>query len=141
MSYLNERVSYLKGLADGMELDANTKEGKLMLHIIDVLEDFADSIDELDDNLAEVNEYVDAIDEDLTDLEDDFYEDFDEFEDDEEEYVDFDEVRCPACGEIIYVDEELLDEDENGEIEVTCPECNETLHITDEDECDCCCDH
>lgn len=136
MSYLNERVSYLKGLADGMELDANTKEGKLLVHIIDVLDDFAEAIGELDEELAEVNEYVDAIDEDLTDLEDDFYEELDEFDD--EEFVDFDEIECPTCGEIIYVDEEMLDED--GEIEVTCPECNETIHITEDCE-NCCCDH
>jgi len=136
MSYLNERVSYLKGLADGMELDANTKEGKLLVNIIDVLDDFAEAIGELDEELAEVNEYVDAIDEDLSELEDDFYEELDELDD--EEFVDFDEIECPTCGEIIYVDEEMLDEDD--EIEVTCPECNETIHITEDCE-DCCCDH
>ncbi|SHJ49241.1 CD1247 N-terminal domain-containing protein [Paramaledivibacter caminithermalis] len=133
MSYLNERVSYLKGLAEGMELDTNTKEGKLLKNIIDVLEDFADSIDELDDGLAEVNDYVEAIDEDLTDIEDDFYDEFDD-----EEFIDFDEIKCPVCGEIIYLDEDLLDENDEGEIKIDCPECNETIHITNDDECDCC---
>lgn len=133
MSYLNEKVSYLKGLADGMELDANSKEGKLLVHIIDILDDFAEAIGELDEGLADVNEYVDAIDEDLTDLEDEFY---DEYED--EDFIDFDEIECPTCGETIYVDEEMFDED--CEMEVNCPECDETIHITEDCE-DCCCDH
>jgi endogenous inhibitor of DNA gyrase (YacG/DUF329 family) len=140
MSYLHEKVSYVKGLADGLELDPKTKEGKLLLHIIDILDDFADSIEEVDEGLAEVNEYVEAIDEDLTELEDDYYEELDEFDD--EDLIDFDEIKCPTCGEPIYLDENLFYDDENGEIEVTCPECNETIHISDEeDECDCCCDH
>ncbi len=132
MSYLNEKVSYLKGLADGMELDANSKEGKLLVHIIDILDDFAQAIGELDEGLADVNEYVDAIDEDLSDLEDEFY---DELED--EDFIDFDELECPTCGESIYVDEDMFDED--CEMEVACPECDETIHISEE--CgDCCCD-
>lgn len=138
MSYLNEKVSYLRGLADGMELDASTKEGKILVHIIDVLDDFAEAMGELDEGLAEVSEYVDAIDEDLTDLEDDFYEEIDELDDEDDEFIDFDEIECPSCGEIIYVDEDMLDEE--GELEVACPECDETIHIT-EDCDDCCCNH
>ena len=133
MSYLNEKVSYLKGLADGMELDGNSKEGKLLVHIIDILDDFAVAIGELDEGLADVNEYVDAIDEDLSELEDDFY---DEYEDDD--FIDFDEIECPTCGETIYVDEDMFDED--YEMEVTCPECDETIHISEDCE-DCGCDH
>ena len=42
MDYLYQRVSYLKGLAEGLGIDEESKEGKLLLHIIDALEDFAD---------------------------------------------------------------------------------------------------
>lgn len=136
MSYLNERVAYLKGLVDGMELDKDTKEGKLLVHIVDVLEDFADSISELDDELTEVSEYVDAIDEDLSDLEEDFYDEADEFDD--EDFIDFDEIKCPTCGELIYLDEDMFADNENGELEIACPECKETIHISEEcEECHC----
>ena len=37
---ISEKVAYLKGLADGLDLDQETsKEGKLIAKIIDVLED------------------------------------------------------------------------------------------------------
>ena len=35
----SEKVAYLKGLAEGMEIDKETKEGKLLNVIIDILED------------------------------------------------------------------------------------------------------
>ena len=37
MGFLRERVSYLKGLCEGMKLDANTNEGKLLTAIIMLL--------------------------------------------------------------------------------------------------------
>ena len=36
---ITERVAYLKGLAEGMELNTDKREGKLLAAIIDVLED------------------------------------------------------------------------------------------------------
>jgi hypothetical protein len=36
MAYLSERVSYIKGLMEGMNLDTATNEGKLFKAIIDV---------------------------------------------------------------------------------------------------------
>jgi DNA-directed RNA polymerase subunit delta len=47
MKYLYERVSYLRGLADGLQISEDTKEGKLLIQIVDVLEDFADAVNEL----------------------------------------------------------------------------------------------
>lgn len=44
MDYLLKRVSYLQGLADGFEIDENSKEGKLLLEIIDVLSDIVDEV-------------------------------------------------------------------------------------------------
>ena len=38
MAYLSEQVAYLRGLADGMKIDDSTNEGKLLLKIVDVLE-------------------------------------------------------------------------------------------------------
>ena len=59
MEHLYAKVSYLKGLAEGMEIEAGSKEGKMILHIIDALEEFADAISELNDEQSDLEEYVD----------------------------------------------------------------------------------
>ena len=99
MEYLMQKVSYLKGLADGLGVEDTTKEGKLLLHIVDTLEEFADVLDETIENQMELEEYVDFIDEDLADLEDDIYgteDDFD-FDDDDFDFDDFCEDDDCCC--------------------------------------------
>lgn len=129
-----ERVAYLKGLADGMKMDDSTNEGKLLLNIIGVLEDMAGDMASLEEDLEGLADQVDEIDDDLAFLEEVAYEDEDEDGDldDEELY----EVECPSCGDIICIDEEMLDE---GEID--CPSCGEKLEFDLEDACDCGHDH
>lgn len=130
MNYLYERVAYLRGLAEGMEVSDESKEGKLLLNIIDILEDFADAIDELNEEVADLDEYVETLDEDLSDVEDEVFGELDEDEDEED--IDFVEVECPNCQEVIYLDEDLVyDEKDN---EVICPSCHEKINIED------CCD-
>ena len=41
---ISEKVAYLKGLAEGLKLDAESNEGKLFAAIIDVLDSMADEI-------------------------------------------------------------------------------------------------
>ncbi|MBQ6058446.1 MAG: hypothetical protein IJL39_00080, partial [Clostridia bacterium] len=77
---LTEKVAYLKGLLDGLNPDADSKEGKLFAAIVDVLEDMALSVSDLEDEVVEVENAVDEIDEDLADVEELLY-----GEDDEEE--------------------------------------------------------
>ena len=46
---ISEKVAYLKGLADGLDLDQETsKEGKLIAKIIDVLEDVGFAVEDLE---------------------------------------------------------------------------------------------
>lgn len=108
MEYLMQKVSYLKGLAEGMGIEDNSDEGKLLLHIVDALEDFADVLEEnMDDQLA-LEEYVEFIDEDLAEVEDDLYgfgEDFDEDDFDLEEFY--------AGGCCDFEEEEDEDDDED----------------------------
>lgn len=132
MEFLYEKVAYLKGLADGLDIDESTKEGKLLISIIDILEDFADAIVELDEDTEEITEYVEAMDEDLTNVEDDLYED-DFYEDDENDEIDFVEIECPNCHEDVYIDEDLLYEDD---VDVVCPRCHEVVDFGEiEDYC------
>ncbi|ERT56827.1 hypothetical protein J2S72_000179 [Peptoniphilus koenoeneniae] len=89
MDYLLKRVSYLQGLADGFEIDENSKEGKLLLEIIDVLSDI---VDEVKDSNKDLENYVDMVEEDLSELEDYVYDNDEyEFDDDYEDYDDFDD--------------------------------------------------
>lgn len=105
MEYLMQKVSYLKGLADGLGVDESTKEGKLLLHIVDILEEFADVLDETIDNQVELEEYVNFIDEDLADVEDELYGTDDDYDDDDDfDFDDFDdccddEDCCCHCGD------------------------------------------
>lgn len=94
MEYLMQKVSYLKGLADGLGIEDTSKEGKLLLHIVETLEEFADVLDETVDNQLDLEEYVNFIDEDLADVEEDIYglddEDYDEDDFDFDDFCDDD---------------------------------------------------
>lgn len=130
---ITEKVAYLKGLIEGMEIDADSKEGKLLKAICDVLADLALDQEDLQDTVAELSAQVDEIDEDLNEVEQDLYEDEDEDEDEDEEFY---EVCCPACHAEFSVDEQTLID---GCVE--CPECGEHLDFDIDCDCDCdCCD-
>lgn len=137
---ITEKVAYLKGLAEGMELDTGKKEGKLLAAIIDVLEDIALELSDIEDAQEELGEGLDAVSDDLEDVEDLLYGEDDEEDDDSEYELDDlgeDEdcyaTTCPTCEETIYFDESVL---EDGE--VICPNCGEKLEFDleslDEDE-------
>ena len=130
---ITEKVAYLKGLAEGMELDTEKKEGKLLSAIIDVLEDIALELEDIHDETSELADGLDAVSDDLEDVEDVVFGDEDEDEDDEdseyyEDDLDEDEdcyaTTCPTCEETIYFDESVL---EDGE--VICPNCGEKLEF------------
>ena len=133
---ISERVSYIKGLAEGLGVDESTKEGKVINAIIDLLSDMTDELDAIDEACAELGEQLDAVDEDLSALEEDFYaEDFYDDEDDEEIDGEVYEVECPECHDVIYLDESMLEEEE-----MNCPNCGTRLEFEFECDCDCDCD-
>ena len=130
---ITEKVAYLKGRAEGMELDTEKKEGKLLSAIIDVLEDIALELEDIHDETSELADGLDAVSDDLEDVGDVVFGDEDEDEDDEdseyyEDDLDEDEdcyaTTCPTCEETIYFDESVL---EDGE--VICPNCGEKLEF------------
>ena len=127
---ITEKVAYLKGLLEGMELDTSKKEGKLLAAIIDVLDDIALEIEDLKDYTDELGEGLDAVSDDLEDVEDVLFEEDDEDEYDEEDFDELDEdedcyaTTCPTCEEEIFFDESIL---EDGE--VICPNCGEKLEF------------
>ena len=120
---ISEKVAYLKGLAEGLALDTETKEGKLIAAIIDVLDEMSIRFEDIDDNLVDLEDGLDAVSDDLSEVEETLYEmdDDDEELDDDAEYF---ETTCPVCQEEIVFDENTLD---SGEIR--CPNCGEKLEF------------
>lgn len=137
---MNESVAYLKGLAEGLDIDTATKEGKLLTAMIDVLDEMAASITDVEEVCDELDELVDTIDEDLGSLEEDFY-GADDDEDDDDFDGDLYEVTCPSCGDTLYLDEGTLLE---GDMD--CPNCGQKLEFDldgccDDENCGCGHDH
>ena len=149
---ISEKSAYLKGLMDGLSLNTESAEGKMIASIVDLLGDLTKKVTDIEDTTIAISDELDEIEEDLDAIEDyimdeeDDYDDYDEDEDDDdyawsdedEEYEEgFDfgdedsiiyEVKC-ACGEVIAFDEDTLEE---GSME--CPNCGETLEFTFEDD-------
>ena len=144
---ITEKAAYLKGLMDGLNLDTEKAEGKLIASIVELLGDVTKKLSDVEDTtiaisdeLDEIEEDLDAIEDYILDEEDEDY-DEDDFDDDydEEDYDDegFDfgdeestiyEVKC-ACGNVIAFDEDTLEEGS-----IVCDNCGETLEFTFEDE-------
>ena len=144
---LNERAAYIKGLAEGMELDANSKEGKILAALIELASDMADEIAAMDERIDTAFAYCEELDEDLGSVEEILLDDCDcDCDcDDEDEFEcdgncdccdadcdcddDFFEVECPACGDVICFDSSIDPE------ELICPACGEKFEclISEED--------
>ena len=145
---ISEKSAYLKGLMDGLSLNTETDEGKMIAAIVDLLGDMAKRVTDIEettiaisDELDEIEEDLDAIEdfimevEDDEDADDDSWDGWDGWDEDEEEGFEFGdedstiyEVEC-ACGEIINFDEETLEEGS-----IICPNCGETLEFSFEDD-------
>ena len=145
---ISEKAAYLKGLMDGLKLDTEAAEGKMISAMVELLGDMAKKVTDIEDTTIAISDELDEIEEDLDAIEDfimdedeDDYDDDDYDYDDDEDYEDCDEgfeygdedsiiyeVEC-ACGEIINFDEEVL---EQGSM--ICPNCGETLEFSFDDE-------
>ena len=149
---ISEKAAYLKGLMDGLELDTEKAEGKMIAAIVELLGDVTKKLSDVEDTTIAISDELDEIEEDLDAIEDYILEDEDEDDDwddeDWDEYEDCDcencdceegfdfgdedsiiyEVKC-VCGNVINFDEETL---EAGSI--VCNQCGETLEFTFDDE-------
>ncbi|MBQ9842892.1 MAG: hypothetical protein IJO31_01955 [Oscillospiraceae bacterium] len=149
---ISEKSAYLKGLMDGLNLNTETNEGKMIAAIVDLLGDVTRRLTDVEETTIAISDELDEIEEDLDAIEDfildeddydddedwDDEEDEDDWDDEDEDYEEgFDfgdpdttiyEVEC-ACGSIINFDEETLEEGS-----IVCPNCGETLEFSLEDE-------
>jgi len=128
---LTEKTAYLKGLIEGMDLNKDDKCTRIFKEIVGILEDMAISVCDLDDEVETLNGIVDEIDEDLGEIEEFVYGDDDKDDDFNED--DYDEVECPECGTLVYIDDDCDLDD------LECPECKKRFKY--DFKCDCGCDH
>lgn len=140
---LTEKAAYIKGLADGLNYDKNTSEGKLIAALIDMVDEMSKKIETLDATTEELNDYIEEIDEDLGEVEEYLYDDEDDdgcccdcdcdcdcdCEEDDDEDDEYFEIECPSCGEVICFDESMDPEN------LVCPACHEKFAcIVDKDD-------
>ena len=106
---LNAKAAYIRGLMTGMDFDADSKNGKVIAAMMDLLEEMAAQVTEHDDVVSDI--YADEDEDDEEDAEDDstMY-----------------EVTCPNCGQISTLDEETLMDPEG---DLVCPHCGATFDI------------
>ena len=124
MSYVKEKVTYLRGLCDGLDITDETQR-KLYTAIIETLDAVADALDENEATLAELDECVSDIYDALDEVEEELYGEDDE-DDDEDDAFDEDafiEVQCPHCSDTIYFDQDML----SSRDELICPSCNQKV--------------
>lgn len=136
MEELIKKVSYLKGFADGLDINDKTDEGKLLKKIIEVLDEMSDAICDLAQDHEDLCDQVEAIDEDLGELEEDFYDDDDcDCDCDCDDDLDYFEIECPNCNEVICISEDFFDDDE--EKPIICPNCYKEIELDFSCDCDC----
>ena len=131
---ITENAAYLKGLAEGLNINDATSEGKIILKLLELVEEMADRINTLEVLNEDLYDYMEEMAEDIVAIEDDLYLD----DEDEEEYEDYSdinddddfdmdddleyyELECPSCGEKICFSEELDTEN------LVCPACGEPV--------------
>ncbi len=90
----SEKVSYIKGLMEGLALDEAKPEVRILKEMVGVLEELAAANSALTEENIKLRDYVEELDWDLGDLEEYVYGDdeeaFDDFDDDDFEYEDED---------------------------------------------------
>ena len=134
---LTEKIAYMKGLLDGMELDSSTKEGKAILQMAEVMEEMGVYIDDLQSQVDELTELCDLLDQDLGDVETDLYCDEDDDDDDYSSDSDDDSDEDFRIGQVLpadYDDFSYDDDDEDYDdvqYVVNCPSCDETVNLSE----------
>jgi len=153
MSISAEKLSYLNGITDGMNLSEATSEGKLFLGIIDVLSALSSEKEQLESRVDKLGEYVDDLDRSFSELCDMLNEEnadrneaeaenskdddsnksgktsyINPYEDDDfddsEDGVSYYSVICPYCESYVTLTGDLLPEKGEG---FACPSCGKLL--------------
>ncbi|MEW8977598.1 MAG: CD1247 N-terminal domain-containing protein [Symbiobacterium sp.] len=134
MNDLRSRVAYLQGLAEGLDLDVGSAEGRVLSGILEVLDEFAAELGELAEFHGQLADYVDEMDDDLSAVEAEVYNDQEVIFVPEAALVEDEDgvsmIRCPECGETVGASAGQMASDE---LEVTCPVCGCRMEADEDD--------
>ncbi len=122
---LIEKAAYIKGLVDGMGLDANDKTTKIINAIVDAIQDIAEDVSDLEQSYDDVCDDIDEIKDEVSILEDSVYSDYEDEDDYNEYYGAGSSCNCPSC--------EIADNDDEAGYEVTCPTCGNTIALGEDE--------
>ena len=140
---ISKKVAYLKGLAEGLDISSDSKNGKIIKGILDVLENMAESVESLEEDNEYFEDYITEIDDDLGQLEEDFektcgyklykkendLDEIDDEEDDDDDFEDYEYFEDDNDDEDILADGEILD----GIVEIKCPKCGRHIFVETDD--------
>lgn len=149
MSEVSKKVAYLKGMAEGMGLEEDNVKNKLMLKMLETLEEIAEELEVISARQEETEQYLDELDSDLGEIEEVLFADDEDDDDDdcscgcghhhdhqdwdeddcdcdEDDSMDFIEYECPHCNTTVYYDQEAFDLEEDH----ACPQCGKELFPT-----------
>jgi len=157
---ISEKSAYLKGLMDGLKLDTETNEGKMIAAIVDLLGDMSKRMVDIEDTTIAISDELDEIEEDLDAIEDfimdeddeddwdeDYEDDVDYYDPEEDEDEEEDDEEEPEEG-FDFGDEDTtiyevecscgnvidFDEEVLESGSIVCPKCGETLEFSFDDE-------
>lgn len=117
MQDISEKVSYLQGLSEGLNITEGSPQGKIISGILNVLNEMADEISSIQKEFEDMQDYIESVDDDLFELEESVA---------DEGIL---ELECQSCGEQLYIESDILDDEDV--IEVICPRCNDVIFIND----------
>ncbi|MCM1314959.1 MAG: hypothetical protein NC205_07065 [Prevotella sp.] len=128
---LTEKMSYLKGLMDGLDIDSSTKEGRILNQMSELLEEIVVYVDDMQSQIDELTDICDSISDELYSVDDMECDGCDWTDDEDDDDYDFDgdddelyEITCPTCGDTILIDEGMIEEGS-----MNCPNCDELLEF------------
>ena len=118
----SEKVAYLKGLCEGMEI-GDSKEGKLFKAVIEILDDLTADLSDVQDAVEDLADCMDELGEDVNELEDEYYDHLCDCE------------SCDDCDEFCGCTDDCQDCDCEGDCEdCDCEDCCDYLPAWDDDE-------
>ena len=141
MRYL-KKFGFLKGLAEGLHIDGQNPESRVILSMIDLFEEITDTLSELknaqdglrqeltdmrrdmerlEGSMDDMDEFLKAFSKNFSNILDSLPDDKPALHEDEETFY---EVKCPKCGEEITLTEDML-----GHGSIRCPKCKGLLEF------------
>ncbi len=122
MKGITEKVSYLQGLCEGLNVSDSGPNGKIISGMLQVMEEMADIVEAMQQEINSLQEYIEDMDDEILELEEKIW----GTETDDQDIV---ELKCLNCGEHLYFETCILDDEDV--LEITCPNCNTVVYVND----------